>query len=173
MAAEASFCLFMSGSLPLGVPVADLAEIVEVDALVRISLCPDRIVGLCPYHRQVVPVVTLGARGSRPEALTAESRIKGKLARDAVLILQTDHGLWGVLIDREGTVITTERPVACEPRMLHDGVVTVGMIHHGKDDYAVLDAESTWRGLREGVTNWFERINESAPPARFLVSSSG
>ena len=41
----------MSDSLPFGVPVAVLAEIVEVDALVRISLCPDRVVGLCPYHR--------------------------------------------------------------------------------------------------------------------------
>jgi purine-binding chemotaxis protein CheW len=173
MAAEASFCLFMSDSLPLGVPVAVVAEIVEVDALVRISLCPDRIVGLCPYHRLVVPVVTLGAGGARSEASPAECKTKGKAAHEAVLILQTEHGLWGVLIDREGTVITTERPAACEPRILHDGIVTVGTIHHGNADHAMLDAEATWRGLREGVTNWFERINESAPPARFLASSSG
>lgn len=173
MSAEASFCLFRSDCLPFGVPVSDLAEVVEVDALVRISLCPDRVVGLCPYHRQVVPVVTLGARGGRSEALPADSRTKGKAPREAVLILQTDNGLWGVLIDREGTVITSERPNTCEPRVLHDGIVTVGSIHHGTEDYALLDAESTWRGLREGVINWFERINESTPPARFLVSSSG
>ena len=173
MAAEASFCLFISDSLPCGVPVANLAEIVEVDALVRISLCPDRVVGLCPYHRQVVPVVTLGTRGVRSEASPVDSRTKGKAPREAVLILQTENGLWGVLIDREGTVITSERPNACEPRMLHDGIVTVGTIHHGKEDHAVLDAESTWRGLREVVTNWFERINESVPPARLPVSSSG
>ena len=37
----------------------DVAEILEVDALVRMSLCPPWIVGLCPYHREVVPVVSL------------------------------------------------------------------------------------------------------------------
>ena len=107
MAAEPAFCLFVSDSLRFGVPVAVVAEIVKVDALVRISLCPDRIVGLCPYHREVVPVVTLGTRGVRSEGSPVDSRTKGKAPHEAVLILQTDNGLWGVLIDREGTVITS------------------------------------------------------------------
>ena len=70
MAADGSFCLFHCESLPFAVAVANVAEIAEVDALVCIGLCPPRIAGLCPYHRQVVPVVTLG-RGLIPDKLPA------------------------------------------------------------------------------------------------------
>src|SRR5208283_582771 len=93
MAADGSFCLFHCGSLPFAVAVANVAEIAEVDALVRIGLCPPRIAGLCPYHRQVVPVVTLGQDPSRSATPTAEQRNSGKAAREVVLIVQTGQGM--------------------------------------------------------------------------------
>ena len=145
MAAEGSFCLFHCESLPFAVAVANVAEIAEVDALVRIGLCPPRIAGLCPYHRQVVPVVTLGQDPSRTATPTAEQRNSGKAAREVVLIVQTSQGIWGILIGREGTSITTQRPSRHEPKDEGDGVVTEGRIDHQGVVYSLLDAESTWR----------------------------
>ncbi len=164
MAAEGSFCLFRCGSLPFAVAVAHVAEIAEVDALVRIGLCPPRIAGLCPYHRQVVPVVTLGQDPSRSAAPAAEPRKSGKAAREVVLIVQTGQGIWGILIDREGTSITTQRPSRHEPKDEGDGVVTAGRIDHEGVVHSLLDAEATWRGLRALVVNWYALFNESSAP---------
>jgi len=166
MAAEGSFCLFHCESLPFAVAVANVAEIAEVDALVRIGLCPPRIAGLCPYHRQVVPVVTLGQDPSRTARPTAEQRNSGKAAREVVLIVQTSQGIWGILIGREGTSITTQRPSRHEPKDEGDGVVTEGRINHQGVVYSLLDAESTWRGLRALVVNWYALFNESIAAPR-------
>ena len=161
MAAAGSFCLFHCESLPFAVAVANVAEIAEVEALVRIGLCPPRIAGLFPYHRQVVPVVILGQDPSRAAPPTAEQRNSSKAARKVVLIVQTGQGLWGILIDREGTSITTQRPSRHEPKDEGDGVVTAGRIDHRGVVHFLLDAESTWRGLRALVVNWYARCNES------------
>src|SRR5271166_4157928 len=158
MTAEGSFCLFHCESLPFAVAVAHVAEIAEVDALVRI--------GLCPYHRQVVPVVTLGQDPSRTAPPTAEQRISGKAARQVVLIVQSGQGMWGILIDREGTSITTQRPSRHEPNDEGDGVVTEGRIDHQGVVHSLLDAESTWRGLRALVVNWYALFNESIAAPR-------
>jgi chemotaxis signal transduction protein len=173
MVDDPSFCLFHCESLPFAVAIEDVAEIVEMDVLVRISLCPPRIAGLCPYHRQVVPVVALGKDSCRTEPPTPEKRISGKGSRKAVLILQTDEGIWGIHIDRNGTVITPVRPSRHEPRSGEDGIVTVGLIPHGEADHALLDAGSTWRGLRELVVNWYARINESAASTRLISPAGG
>ena len=168
MAAEGSFCLFHCESLPFAVAVASVAEIAEVETLVRIGLCPPRIAGLCPYHRQVVPVVTLGQDPSRTAPPTAEPRISGKAATEVVLIVQTGQGMWGILIDREGTSITTQRPSRHEPNDAGDGVVTEGRIDHQGVAHSLLDAESTWRGLRALVVNWYALFNESSAAPRPL-----
>ena len=166
MAADGSFCLFHCESLPFAVAVANVAEIAEVDALVRIGLCPPRIAGLCPYHRQVVPVVTLGQDPSRTAPPTAEQRISGKGAKEVVLIVQTGQGMWGILIDREGTSITTQRPSRHEPNDEGDGVVTEGRIDHQGVVHSLLDAEATWRGLRALVVNWYALFNETIAAPR-------
>ena len=166
MVAEGSFCLFHCESLPFAVAVANVAEIAEVDALVRIGLCPPRIAGLCPYHRQVVPVITLAQDPSRTAPPTAEQRISGKGAKEVVLIVQTGQGMWGILIDREGTSITTQRPSRHEPNDEGDGVVIEGRIDHQGVVHSLLDAESTWRGLRAMVVNWYALFNESSASPR-------
>ncbi len=172
MAADGSFCLFRCGSLPFAVAVANVAEIAEVDALVRIGLCPPRIAGLCPYHRQVVPVVSLGQDPSRSAVPAAEARKSGKAAREVVLIVQTGQGMWGILIDREGTSITTQRPSRHEPKDEGDGGVTVGRIDHEGVVHSLLDAESTWRGLRALVVNWYALFNEAGAAANPLVRAA-
>ena len=161
MAADGSFCLFHCGSLPFAVAVANVAEVAEVDALVRIGLCPPRIAGLCPLNRQVVPVVTLGQDPSRTAPQSHGQRSSGKGTKEVVLIVHTGQGMWGILIDREGTSITTLRPSRHEPKDEGDGVVTVGRIDHQGVAHALLDAESTWRGLRALVVNWYASFNES------------
>jgi len=173
MAADGSFCLFHCGSLPFALPVANVAEIAEVDALVRISLCPPRIAGLYPYHRQVVPVVTLGQDPARGTTPATEQRNSGKAAREVVLIVQTGQGMWGILIDRGGTSLSTQRPSRHEPKDEGDGVVTAGRIDHQGVDHSLLDAEATWRGLRTLVVNWYALFNESHTAVSPIVRAAG
>ncbi len=161
MAVHGSYCLFRCESLPLAVAVANVAEIAEIDALVRISLCPPRIVGLCAYHRQVVPVVKLGKDPSpaAPSAVEQPGQVQG--LKEAVLIMQNPQGMWGILIDRQGSSLTSQQPLRHDRREDIEGLVTEGRIEHQGVSHALLDAESTWRGLRGMVVNWYGLFNES------------
>jgi purine-binding chemotaxis protein CheW len=171
MAEDLSFCLFRRNALALAVAIKDVAEIVEIDALVRISFCPPRIAGLCPYHRQVDPVVLLGPARLNSQA-APEKRNPGAGSRDTVLIMQTEQGLWGIKIDREGTVITAERPARHEPKHEHSGVVAVGLVHHGELDHTLLDAEATWCDLRETVVGWYGRLRTGTSLSQFADAGS-
>jgi purine-binding chemotaxis protein CheW len=172
MAADGSFCLFHCGSQPFAVALANVAEIAEIDALVRVGLCPPGIAGLCPLHRQVVPVVTLGQHERQPSPLVAEERNSGKGQKQIVLIVQTGQGMWGILIDRQGTSITTRRPSRHEPKDEGDGVVTEGLIDHFGIAHALLDAEATWNGLRALVVTWYDHFNESVASPRSIVPAA-
>ena len=109
----------------------------------------------------------------RPRRLPSNA-IPARAAREVVLIVQTGQGMWGILIDREGTSITTQRPSRHEPKDEGDGVVTEGRIDHQGVVHSLLDAESTWRGLRALVVNWYahlqrvQRIAASHRPGRCL-----
>src|SRR5208337_4467030 len=98
----------------------------------------------CLFHCGSLPfaVATLGQDPSRSATPTAEQRNSGKAAREVVLIVQTGQGMWGILIDREGTSITTQRPSRHEPKDEGDGVVTAGRIDHQGVVHSLLDAES-------------------------------
>jgi hypothetical protein len=80
--------------------------------------------------------------------------------------VQTSQGIWGILIGREGTSITTQRPSRHEPKDEGDGVVTEGRIEHQGVVYSLLDAESTWHRLRALVVNWYALFNESIASPR-------
>lgn len=161
MGDTASFCLFHSHSLPYAVAVESVAEIVEIESLVRMTLCPPQVVGLCPCRREVVPVVALGQDSSRVDVVSAEKWAPEQSTQQAVLMLRTDQGVWGIQIEREGTAITPEQPVMHEPQAGEDGVVTIGMLHHRETEHALLDAEKTWRGLRDVIARWYGGIIES------------
>jgi hypothetical protein len=86
--------------------------------------------------------------------------------------MQTSEGLWGIRIDREGTVITAERPSRHEPKDDDSGIVTVGLIRQGELDHSLLDAPSTWRALRKMVLSWYDRLGEATSSAGFLDLTS-
>jgi chemotaxis signal transduction protein len=157
MDADPSFCLFRCGSLTLAVAVDDLAEVVETDSIVRISGCPPRIRGLCRYHRQVVPVVTLAPDPERPERRPACTGGRSEIPREAVLILQTAQGPWGIRIDRDGTSILSAQPDR-RPPSSQGGFVSVGSVRQGETDFLLLDPASTWQALREQVVNWYAKL---------------
>jgi chemotaxis signal transduction protein len=150
-----------------------VAEIVEVESLVRMSLCPPWIVGLCTYHREVVPVVSLTVDCGSPDLVVSPRFANGKPRRDAVLIMGTSQGVWGIAVDRDGTVITADRPERHEPRRIGGGIVTVGVIHQEAIAHTLIDAEATWHGLREAMVGWYYRVNERAAARRFGGSGSG
>jgi purine-binding chemotaxis protein CheW len=172
MAIEDSYCLFRCQSQPFAVDVGSVAEIAEVDALVRISLCPKRIAGLCPYHRQVVPVVALGPDPAQPSSAGEQPADRGKGSKYLVLIVQSAQGLWGILIDREGTTISLERPSRHEPKDLGDGVIAAGGVIHQGNVHTLLDAECTWRGLRALVLSWYSTWQHpGTSPGRVIAST--
>jgi chemotaxis signal transduction protein len=158
-----------------------VAEVIETDKLVRLAWSPPRVVGLCSYRQEVIPVVALGA-------LACDGRVElpagGKQAgtrrvswapagidqptRFVVLIVKTEHGIWGIRVGSEN-VIMSQQPVDQDVRRMNaDGPVFVGTVQHEGSCYEILDAEATWHGLRSAVGRWAGRISESSaspPPA--------
>jgi hypothetical protein len=173
MVSDPSFCLFRCGSQPLAVAVDEVAEIVETEAIVRISACPPRITGLCPYHRQVVPVVTFDPDLGRAEGQPHPAGHGRKAEPQAVLILRTAWGPWGIKINLDGTAITSARPAWHEPRGGGEGFVSIGSIRQGETDHLLLDPGSTWQAIRELILNWYARIGEAPFSSATLPAGSG
>jgi chemotaxis signal transduction protein len=162
MVADSPYCLFHHKSDPYAITVETVAEIIEVPPLVRIGLCPPSIVGLCPFHREVVPVVTFETDGKRKERTLSEQPLGRADAIEAVLIIQSSQGAWGITVERDGTLIVSVRASRHEPRNSEGGAVTIGLIHHEEKAFALIDQEATWRGLRAVVIDWYRRIGEGA-----------
>jgi chemotaxis signal transduction protein len=175
MEPEKSFCLFHGDAGPMAVSVESVAAVLETEFLVPLVWSPPQVVGLCPYHREVVPVISLGPleRGagadrqsgvdSRPTAGTAPpaaNKSGGEKNRRVVLILRTEHDAWGLCIDHLGTSISRERPDFHPPRLDGHGATLIGMLLRDKTRYSILDAEATWCGLRSAVARWYGLINE-------------
>jgi len=161
MLPDTSFCLFHSDGLALAVAVESVEEVLQTEAMVRISGCPPQIVGLCPHHRQVIPVVSVHQQPARPRA----RREAGETERQAVMILRTTQGPWGIRMEGDGKALTTARPTRHDPRLVADVCVTVGSLRHGDVDYALIDPEATWQALRGLIVNWYADTGEmSSPP---------
>ncbi len=158
MLPDTSFCLFHSGGLALAVAVEHVEEVLETEAIVRISGCPPQIVGLCPHHRQVIPVVSLRSNSARSPARPSA----GENERQAVMILRTVQGPLGIRIEGDAKALTTARPTRHEPRTLADVCVTVGSVRQGDVDYALVDPEATWQALRGLIVNWYANAAETA-----------
>jgi chemotaxis signal transduction protein len=167
MVVDPPYCLFERGSQAYAVALRDVAELVEVNTLVRMGLCPPWILGLCPFHREVVPVIALGAEKGSSGLTGADAIEGGRSAVETVLVMQTIQGAWGMAIDRGGTVITTERPSRHEPRPADGGPVITGVLRQKNKEYQLIDAEATWHGLRRAVVTWYEKMSEQAVARRF------
>jgi chemotaxis signal transduction protein len=170
------YCLFRGDAGPMAVPVETVAEILEIDTLVPLPWSPPHVVGLCPYHREVVPVVSLvqprsdagstfsndRAPLSGNEASTEEPAIDDR-NRCVVLILRTSEGTWGIRADAESTSVSQERPESQAPSMDGNGPVVIGNIRRDGISYGILDAEATWRGLRSAVGRFYSVTSGTRP----------
>jgi chemotaxis signal transduction protein len=170
------FCLFRADAGPMAISVDYVAEVLETDTLVRLAWSPPQVVGVCSYHRDVVPVVKLGPlpRDDGDELLSGQDQTvvidtAGEMAgidertRCVVLILKTEHGAWGIRIDSESTIMSQESPECHSPRTYANGPVLIGIVRLAETCYGILDAEATWRGIRSAVGRWSGLINESDP----------
>jgi chemotaxis signal transduction protein len=162
--------MFHGDAMPMAVSVDAVATIVEAEALVPLVWSPPQVVGLCPFHRQVIPVISLVPAGNRAgadcdadgysargsSALTCTTKDDGEEeARCCVLILKNERDAWGLRIEHAGTFISRERPNFHPPRHNEHGAVFIGAIQSGDKQYTILDPAATWRGLRSAVARWY------------------
>jgi chemotaxis signal transduction protein len=172
------FCLFRGDAGPMAVSVESVAEVLETDTLVRLAWSPPQVVGLCSYHREVVPVVTLGSfpsgagddRSNGPDQAPATDSVGEKLGSDdrtrcVVLILKTEHGNWGIRVDPENTIMSPEFPQYDSPRTGADGPALIGTIGRAGTCYRILNAEAAWRALRSEVGRWAGLISGFNAPS--------
>jgi purine-binding chemotaxis protein CheW len=145
-----SWCFFKSDSRPFAIGVEAVAEVVEADRLVRLSLCPPQILGLCNVRRDIVPVLSLTSHVA-DDGPDADNQT-------VVLIVHSDQGGWGIRIDREGTAVADGvLDEAYEPGQGRQGPAIVGTLRRGGVDYEVIDPTRTWRNVRENVEAWYRK----------------
>ena len=139
-----AWCLFQVRSRPHAVPLERVVEIVTVDHLARFPLGPRQLMGLFVLRRDVVPVLDLD-----PVPAGDPSYTEGKAV---VLVLQTEHGMWGVRIDREGTLLVQGAP---EPDEAADRGASSqgrrGRIANDGKHYVIIDPEASWSETRASV----------------------
>jgi chemotaxis signal transduction protein len=166
------FCLFRGDAGPMAVPAESVAEVLETDNLVRLAWSPPQVVGLCPYHQEVIPVVRLVASrianadpSSEPDP-TAGAETSGEKhgvddrTRCILLILRTEQGAWGIPSDSAWTIMSRGCPEYHPPHTDGDGPVLVGTVLHAGARYGILDTEATWHGLRSAIGRWYGLIGE-------------
>ena len=130
-----SWCLIRIDTQPFAVALSAVAEIVEAEELVRLPLCSPRVRGLCTYRRDLLPVIALG----RTPAVAAAPGA-GRLV---VLILRSEHGCWGIQIDRGVTIVAAgSLDEHCTSYVAPEEAVVIGSITHGLATYSVIDAEA-------------------------------
>lgn len=152
------WCLFRVESRPYAVGLESVAEVVEAEGLVRLPLVTPRVLGLCVFHRDVIPVIALDPPGGNGVG-------DGPDARPLVLILRAETGTWGLRIDRVGTAVAE---AALEPAAVATpGHALRGTVRALGADHDALDPEATWRRLRDEVQRW-TRGDPGPSPALFI-----
>jgi purine-binding chemotaxis protein CheW len=144
-----SWCLFAIEGRPFAVVLAAVAEVVEAEQLVRLPLCSPRVLGLCTYRRDLLPVIALGPAPAVPTNVAHRQHV--------VLILRSEHGSWGIQVDRGGaTVAQGPMDEAGSYPTAPDGAVVIGSILRGEVFHSVIDTEATWRNVREAIECWYK-----------------
>jgi chemotaxis signal transduction protein len=174
------FCLFRGDAGPMAISVESVAEVLETNTLIRLAWSPPQVVGMCSYHREVIPVIKLGPlQGDGEEVI--EHGILRKVAinsvqasdgfdepsRCIVLILKTERGAWGIRVDSKNPIMSPESPEWDSPRVNSNGLVLIGSVRLAGICYDIVDAEATWRGVRSAVVRWSGQVggsNASGPP---------
>ena len=144
-----SWCLVRIDGWPCAFAVHAVAEIVEAEQLVRLPLGSPKVLGLCAYRRDLLPVISLSD--------TPVNHGKCEEGHPVVLILRSEHGFWGIRIDRGGAIVADGPPdEGNSPSDAHARSVVVGTITRGETVFSVIDAEATWRNTRDSVEGWYK-----------------
>lgn len=140
------WCLFQSGPRSYAIGLESVAEVVEVERLVRLPHSPPRLIGMCTLRREVMPVISLGA-----------SEQPSPAGKHVVLILQTGRGPWALEVSSEGTTVAEEPLEGPPPEGGPEALATVflGTVRRGETCYAVIDPDATWQGVRAEVERWY------------------
>ncbi|GAC1473039.1 MAG: hypothetical protein NVSMB9_21010 [Isosphaeraceae bacterium] len=141
-----SWCLFHCGKMAYAIDLEAVAEVVEIERLVKLPRSPSCLLGLCSLRREVIPVFALAENEHNSSGIPAEPA-----SRSLVLILRTLHGTWGIRIDAEGTAVVKEE--RREFATTSDDSVTAlqGTVQKGDVLHAVIDAETTWKHMKQSV----------------------
>jgi purine-binding chemotaxis protein CheW len=145
------WCLFQCGSSGYAIGLDSVAEVVEIERLVRLPNSPPGVLGLCSLRREVIPVIGLNDPGAEPASPAAPAP-PGLL----VLILRTAKGSWGVTINPEGTIVADECLDDPEPIRAPGRPVFLGTVRRDETSYAAIDPEATWQSFRRGVEDWYD-----------------
>lgn len=139
------WCLFQCGASSYALGLEAVAEVVEVERLIRLPHSPPLVLGLCALRREMIPVIGLN------DAMNVEASSAG--GKHSVLILRTTKGTWGLRINPEGTIVAQEGLDELETSSGVGG--GLGSLHRGETDYAIIDPETTWRSVRDRVEDWY------------------
>jgi purine-binding chemotaxis protein CheW len=147
--AAQAWCLVRIDTRPYAVALHAVAEIVEAEELVGLPLCSPRVLGLCAYRRDLLPVIAFSDAPSATPATTE--------GRPLVMIVRSEHGTWGLRIDRGGAIVA-EGPLddRCAAIVEPGGPVAIGSIKRGDATHAAIDAEATWRNVRDAIERWYK-----------------
>jgi hypothetical protein len=147
--AAQAWCLVRIDTRPFAVALHAVAEIVEAEEFVGLALCSPRVLGLCAYRRDLLPVIAFSDASSATPG-PAEGR-------PVVMILRGEHGSWGIRIDRGGAIVA-EGPLDDRGGATAGpgGAVVIGSITRGDTTHAAIDAEATWRNLRDAIERWYK-----------------
>jgi purine-binding chemotaxis protein CheW len=147
--AAQAWCLVRIDTRPFAFALHAVAEIVEADEFVGLALCSPRVLGLCTYRRDLLPVI--GFSEGQPAASGPA------VGRPVVMIVRSEHGTWGIRIDRGGTAVA-EGPLDDRGATTvgPGGAVVIGSITRGETTHAAIDAEATWRNIRDAIERWYK-----------------
>jgi chemotaxis signal transduction protein len=145
------WCFFQSGMAAYAIAVEAVAEVVEVERLVRLPHSPPRVLGLCTLRREVIPVIGLDRSSPASES-------PGVCSKVTVLILKSGRGRWAFRVNPEGTVVAKEAlddPPAATAHANAPGLAITGTIRRAEMVYAVIDPDATWKNVRKEVEDWY------------------
>lgn len=145
------WCFFQSGSAAYAISLEAVAEVVEVERLVRLPHSPPQVLGLCTLRREVIPVIELERAANVTEPPGSGTKV-------TVLILKSSRGRWAFRVNAEG-ILVAEEALDDPPVASHQsnglGLAITGTVRRGEMVYTVIDPEATWKYVREEVEDWY------------------
>jgi len=142
-ALSSAWCSFSSLGRLYRIRLDSVCQVVQVDRLIRLPMCPPRLVGLCKLGRDVIPVfVPFSEPVDRP-ASPGQTQL--------VLVLRATKGQWGFLVDPGGVHVHEDAPAGS----VHTPPQEPRSIDREQPDFVNVDPEATWEELRKLINHWY------------------